>query len=242
VRPFITLTYMMARHPPDDSLGGGSLRRRLARIGAAFLPLLLGALLGAPACSRAQNSGPERDAWQRPDQVLDELGIHAGSVVADVGCGRGYFTFKLAAQVGSQGKVYAEDVDDDVLGTIQREAKTKGLTQVETIIGTPDDPSLPTSSVDVVLAMNTYHEWRKYDAMLQGLYRALKPGGLLALIDGKAEPGHPRDDYYSRHRMPEEMERTDAERNGFRFLRTEPGFTQPDNHKEFYFLVMEKPR
>jgi len=203
--------------------------------------VLMGALLGAPACSRAQNSGPERDAWQRPGEVLDELHIHAGSVVADVGCGRGYFTFKMADRVGPEGRVYAEDVDDDVLESVRREAKQKGVTQVETILGKPDDPGLPTASLDVVLAMNTYHEWRQYDAMLQALYRALKPGGLLALIDGKAEPGRPRADYYSRHRMPEELERADAERNGFHFLRTEPGFTQPDNSKEFYFLVMEKP-
>jgi len=212
------------------------------RVEVIFFPILLAVLLGAPSCSRAQNVGPERDAWQRPNEVMDELGIHAGSAVADIGCGRGYFTFKLAERVGPQGKVYAEDIKDDVVDTLRSEVKKKGLAQVQTILGKADDPGLLPLSVDVVLAMNTYHEWRDYDAMLQGLFRALKPGGLLALIDGKAESGLPREDYYSRHRMPEALERADAERNGFRFVRTEHGFTEPDDKKEFYFLVLEKPK
>ena len=177
------------RHPGAPGFPYGSAGDRLGRRfpGIALLPCfaivislaLLTPLLGLPACSPAQNSGPERDAWQRPAEVMDELGIRAGSVVADVGCGRGYFTVRLAERVGPQGKVYAEDIDNDVLDAVRREVKKSGFAQVETIVGKPDDPGLPPASVDVVLAMNTYHEWRKYDAMLQGLYRALKPGGLL---------------------------------------------------------------
>jgi len=203
--------------------------------------LLAWALFGPLACSPAQESGPERDAWQRPAEVMDELGIHTGSAVADVGCGRGYFTFKLAGRVGPQGRVYAEDVDNDALDAVRRQAKKEGLAQIEVISGAADDPRLPPSSVDVVLAMNTYHEWKKYDAMLQGLYRALRPGGRLGLIDGADETGHSRDYYYGRHRMPEEAEWQDAVRNGFRFLHKERGFTRPDRKKEFYFLVFEKP-
>ncbi len=196
------------------------------------------------ACSRlaGQNSGPERDAWQHPEQVMDALGIKPGSVVADVGCGRGYFTFHLAGRVGPQGKVYAEDVKDDELAEIRHEAKAKGLAQIETISGASDDPSLPTSTLDVVLIVNAYHEMRHYNAMLAGIYKALKPGGLLALIDGAAEPGRSRETYYSRHQMPEEVEREDAQRNGLHFLRQEPGFTRTDDQKKLYFLVLEKPR
>ena len=173
---------------------------------------------------------------------MDALGIRPGSVVADVGCGRGYFTFHLAERVGPRGKVYAEDVKDDELAEIRREAKTKGLIQIETISGTSDDPSLPTSALDVVLIVNAYHEMRQYNAMLAGIYKALKPGGLLALIDGATEPGGYRETYYSRHQMPEEVEREDAQRNGFHFLRQEPGFTRTDDQKKFYFLILEKPR
>src|SRR5271170_4403430 len=87
---------------------------------------LVGLLLAA-GCTRAQNSGPERDRWQRPDEVMDALGVKSGSAVADVGCGRGYFTMKLAARVGPTGKVYAEDIKDDVLADVRRDAEKQGF-------------------------------------------------------------------------------------------------------------------
>lgn len=220
-------------------------RSLVPRRGAtARLVVALSVATAILACARlaGQNSSPERDAWQHPEQVMDALGVKPGYAVADVGCGRGYFTFKLASRVGPGGKVYAEDLQDDEIAEIRRQAKEKGLTQIEAITGTPDDPHLPAGVLDVVLIVDAFHEMHQYDAMLVAIYRALKPGGLLALIDGKAEPGKPREDYYSRHRMPEEMERQDAERNGFHFLREEPGFTRPEPHKDYYFLIFEKPK
>lgn len=173
---------------------------------------------------------------------MDTLGVRTGNAVADVGSGRGYFTFKLAARVGRQGKVYAEDIREADLSSIRKRAEHDGLTQVETLMGASDDPHLPSLSLDGVLIMNAYHEFREHDAILRGIYRALKPGGLLALIDGAAEAGHPRDYYDGWHRLPEHFEREEAERAGFRFLCQQPGFTQPDNGKKFYFLVFEKPK
>jgi len=216
----------------------------LRRRATVWLVVALGLAAGTLACSRlaGQNSGDERDAWQHPEQVMDALAVKPGSAVADVGCGRGYFTFKLASRVGPSGKVYAEDLQDDEIAGIRREAKEKGLVQIEAITGTDDDPHLPTGSLDVVLIVDAFHEMHQYDAMLAVIYRALKPGGLLALIDGKADPGKSREDYYSRHRMPEEIERQDAERNGFHFLREEPGFVRPEPKKEYYFLIFAKPR
>jgi len=203
--------------------------------------LLSLALVSSAGCTRAQNSGPQRDKWQRPAEVMDELGVRAGSVVADIGCGRGYFSFELAKRVGPQGKVFAEDIKDDVLGDIRTDAKKQSLTQIETVLGAPDDPRLPANSLDAALTVNSFHEWRQYDDMLRHVYEALKPGGLFGLIDGAARPGQPRTTYYDEHRMPEEMERADVARHGFEFLRRERGFTEPDDGKVFYFLVFEKP-
>jgi predicted methyltransferase len=214
-------------------------RRKGCADSRAILSLLAAALLTTAAC--AQNSGPARDRWQRPDEVMDALGIHAGSVVADVGCGRGYFTMLLARRVGPEGKVYAEDINDDVLADVRRDAKQEGLKQVEEIHGAPDDPHLPAGSLDVVLTVNSYHEWRQYDQMLRQLYQALKPGGLFGLIDGVAEPGQAREVYQDEHRMPESMERDDLTRNGFHLRREAPGFTRQDDGKKFYFLIFEKP-
>jgi predicted methyltransferase len=189
----------------------------------------------------AQNAGAERDTWQRPGEVMDALGIKPGSVVADVGCGAGYFTFHLAERVGPQGEVYAEDIKDGRLVEVRKRAQKEGLTQIETVAGAEDDPKLPVARLDAVLIVDAYHEMRHYDAMLAAVYRGLKPRGLLGLIDGVAEPGRPRREYYDHHRMPEALERQDAERNGFRFVRQRPGFTRPDDKKEYYFLIFEKP-
>jgi len=172
---------------------------------------------------------------------MDALGIAPGTVVADVGSGSGYFTFHLAARVGPTGKVYAVDIDDGDLGRIRRRATKEGLAQIETVLGARDDPRLAPESVDVALVVNAYHEMRDYDAMMSGIFRALKPGGRFGIIEAADEPGKPRESYYGRHRLPEEIVREDAARAGFRFLREEPGLTRPSGRKVFYFLVFEKP-
>lgn len=172
---------------------------------------------------------------------MDDLGIRAGSVVADVGCGRGYFTFPLAERVGPKGKIYAEDVDQDDLAAIRRQARKEGLTQIEAVEGSSDDPHLPAASLDVVLIVNAYHEFQEHDAMLQAIYRTLKPGGFLGLIDGVAEAGHPRSYYNGTHRLPGAFEREDALHAGFHFVRQAPGFKRTDDGKEFYFLIFQKP-
>ena len=207
----------------------------------ASLLLVLARVLVGPACRAAQDSGAARDQWQRPQEVMDALGIRAGTAVADVGCGSGYFTFNLAERVGPQGEVYAEDIDEKEVAGIRRRAEAEGLTQVRSIVGVADDPGLPAASLDAILVVNSYHEWREYAKMLQHLSGALKPGGLLAIIDGVAEAGKPRTEYYARHRMPEEIVREDAAHEGFRFLRKEPGFLRPDQKKDFYFLIFERP-
>jgi arsenite methyltransferase len=194
------------------------------------------------ACATGQNSGPERDAWQHPEEVMDALGVHRGTVAADVGCGAGYFTFHLADRVGSKGHVYAEDILESRLDQVQKAAALEGLKQITIVLGTPDNPHLKANSLNVVLAVNTYHEWHEHRAMLASLYRDLKPGGVFGLIDAAAPSGQPRSYYYEHHRMPEQLERNEVVRAGFRLLRQEHGFTRPSDGRKFYFLVFQKPR
>lgn len=173
--------------------------------------------------------------------MLDALEIGPGSVVADVGSGPGYFTFHLAAHVGSAGKVYAVDIEEDDLKKLRGRAEGEGVQNIETIHSVADDPRLPAGCCDAVLVVNAYHEFRQYDAMLAGIFAALKPGGRLVIIDGTIENGRERDHYHRRHRIPAELVRQDAEQHGFRFLGEEPGFTRPRDNKQFWFLVFERP-
>lgn len=203
------------------------------------MPILLALFLAAAAA--AQNSGPARDAWQQPDRVMNALGVHAGSLVADVGCGAGYFVFKLALRAGPQGRVYAEDVLQYRLDQVRSEAQREHLPQIVVVHGSADNPHLPAGRVDAVLAVNTFHEWHDYESMLKGVYAALKPGGVFGDIDGAARPGLPRTYYYARHRMPKELERADITRAGFQFVREEKGFTRTNDGENFYFLIFRKP-
>ena len=87
--------------------------------------------------------GPDRDLWQKPDQVMDALGIADGTIVADLGAGGGWFTVRLARRVGPQGVVYAEDIQEQMLESIDRRVKREGLRNVRMVLGASDDPKLP---------------------------------------------------------------------------------------------------
>ncbi len=214
--------------------------RPLLRSGRRAL-LLIFSLACFAALLHAQQDSAQRDQWQRPAEVLDALGAKPGSVIADVGAGEGYFTFHLADRVGPEGKVYAEDIRESALQKIDERKQRHGLSQIQTILGTPSDPRLPAGALDAVLVVNAYHEMLDHDAMLQGMYRALKPGGRLAIIDAADELGEPRKTYQQRHTLPKQTAREDVEHDGFRFLRELPGFTPPEGTRKYYFLLFEKP-
>ena len=206
-----------------------------------FSIFMLGAaLLCASVALAGQDDGKARDAWQRPEAVMDALGIKPGSVVGDIGAGGGYFTFHLAQRVGPKGKVYAEDILEDEVNKIRERAAKEKLSQIETVLGAKDDPKLPEGSLDSVLIVNAYHEMREHDAMLRAVFRALKPGGLLAIIDAPAAPGEPREKYYDRHRIPEQFVRDDTAHNGFTFVRQEVGFNSPESGRDYFFLIFKK--
>ena len=207
--------------------------------------LFLGSFMVLVVCGAvgvtAQDETKARDAWQQPDRVMDTLGVKSGSVVGDIGAGGGYFTFHLAQRVGPTGKVYAVDILEEEVGKIRNRAVNEKLVQIEAILGATDDPKLPTERLDSVLIMNAYHEMREHDAMLRAVFRALKPGGMLAIIDAPAPAGEAREKYYERHRIPEQFVRDDAAHNGFSFVRQEPGFHSPERGRDYFFLIFKKP-
>jgi len=199
------------------------------------------AALIALAVSVAFAQDAARDQWQRPAEVMDALGVTAGSSVADVGAGDGYFTWHLAERVGTKGRVYAEDIVPSVIADLKRQGQDKGLKQVEVIEGTESDPRLPAGALDAVIVVNAYHEMDEHSAMLKGIMRALKPGGRLGIIDKEAETGHDRTWYHSHHRIAKEVVRQEATGDGFEFRGEKPGFVRPPDSK-WYFLVFVKGR
>jgi predicted methyltransferase len=128
---------------------------------------------------------PDRDLWQRPDLIMDAMGIADGSVVADIGAGSGWFTIRLARRVGPQGLVYAEDVQQEMINAISRRVSREGFNNVQAKLGTINDPKLPTQSLDAALLVDSFHEVDEKDrvTMLANLAKALKPSGRLGIID-----------------------------------------------------------
>jgi precorrin-6B methylase 2 len=130
---------------------------------------------------------PEREDEERPELVIDAMGLHGGEVVADLGAGSGYFTFRLAAKVGKNGKVLAVDIQDEMLQTLRQRATALGVTNVEEVKGSEADPHLPAGGVDVVLMVDVYHELLYPFEIMTKVGEALKPGGRVVLVEYRKE-------------------------------------------------------
>jgi ubiquinone/menaquinone biosynthesis C-methylase UbiE len=162
--------------------------------------------------------GPDRDAWQRPDEVMDKLRIAEGSAVADLGAGAGWFTMRLAARVGPNGVVYAEDVQPPMIEAIKRRVARAQLKNVKTVLGKSLDPSLP-APVDAVLIVDAYNEMEQPRVVLRNLASYLKPNGLIGIVESKKDgwgPGPPMEERVDPERMI-----NDAETAGLRLVSKE---------------------
>lgn len=135
-----------------------------------------------PAAYIAALEDPKRDAYQKPDEVLRALGVKAGEVIADVGAGSGYFTFRLAHQVGPGGRVYAVDVSADMVRHLHARVRDMGLLNVSPILAPPDDPLLP-QPVDRFVIVNVWHHVEDQARYLALMKKYLKPGGEVVMID-----------------------------------------------------------
>ena len=181
-----------------------------------------------------------RDAWQRPAEVFDAMAVKPGHRVADIGSGSGYFTFRLAAKVGAEGKVYAVDIDQKAVDKVRQRKEREKLEQVEAILGESNDPHLP-NDLDSVLIVDSYHEFREFDRMMQAVFRALKPAGRLVIIDAESPSGRPRTEYHRLHSIPAVIVLEELRRNGFVFKESRPGFYDAEYGKKFYLLIFERP-
>ncbi len=126
---------------------------------------------------------PARDAYQKPEEVVKALALRPGEVVADIGSGPGYFTLRLARAVGESGRVYAVDINPDMVRYLNRRVRDAGLHNVVSVLSEPDDPLLPDASVDCFLIVDTWHHIGNPAHYLALLKRMLKPGGRIVQID-----------------------------------------------------------
>jgi predicted methyltransferase len=162
--------------------------------------------------------GPDRDAWQKPEQIMDALAIADGSSVADIGAGAGWFTIRLARRVGPRGTVYAQDVQRQMLEAIRRRVGREGLQNVETRLGEGSDPNLPHRALDAVLVVDVYPEVDDRVTFLRNLAAALKPNGRLGIVNFKPGQGGPGPVGQEGARVDASVVEADARAAGLRVL------------------------
>ena len=190
-------------------LQASGLGQAAAQHGRLFPPQDLGLL-----------EGPDREAWQKPDQIMDALGIAEGSAVADIGVGAGWFTIRLARRVGPNGVVFAQDVQREMLDAVRRRVGREELRNVETRLGTARTPNLPAGALDAVLVVDVYPEVEDRDRVtfLQSLATSLKATGRIGIVNYKPGRGGPGPAPSEGVRVESALVERDAEAAGLRVV------------------------
>lgn len=158
---------------------------------------------------------PERQREEQPDRLVKALNIPRGATVVDLGAGVGYFTWRLARQVGRSGTVIAVEIQQEMLDMLAVNLRERGIENVEAILATPQNPRLPQAVADLVLLVDVYHELAYPSVTLAHIRRSLKPTGRLVVVEyRKGQPGVP---IHPLHKMSVDEVRSEIEPAGFRF-------------------------
>lgn len=211
----------------------------MTRVATAILVAATGLSGGLAAQQEAA-----RDGWQRVPDVFAALEIGEGSHVADIGAGSGYFTVRLADQVGSSGRVYAVEIDESSLRRLRDRLDDDGFANVEVIRGEVDDPRLPRAALDAVLVVDAYHEMTQHQAMLERMREALVPGGRLVMLDfSPPDPSTSRREQTARHRIAIEIAERELVEAGFEIRARDADFAEADGYRRSHqwMLVAGRP-
>ncbi|MGH6611589.1 MAG: class I SAM-dependent methyltransferase [Burkholderiaceae bacterium] len=161
----------------------------------------------------------EREREERTDLLLPMLALKPGDVVADIGAGTGYFSRRFADRVGSSGKVFAVDVQPQMVEMLQALSKRRGYENISPVLGGVKDVKLPAASVDLAIMVDVYHELEFPYEVLDSVVRAVKPGGRIVFVEYRAED--PRVPIKPLHKMTEAQIRREAELHALQWERTE---------------------
>ena len=174
-----------------------------------------------------------RNEEENTNLAISKLPINNKSVVADIGAGSGYYTFKIAQKV-NEGKVYAVEIQDDFIKLLKKNQQEKGIKNVEVVKGTEQNPNLTVNSIDLAIMVDVYHELAYPQEMLSALAKALKPDGKILLLEYREED--PDIAIKALHKMSVKQVNKEMEANGFKLYKREEFL--PIQH----FLVYEKVR
>jgi len=157
---------------------------------------------------------PERESEENVEGALNAIGLKPGMTVAEVGAGTGYVALRMARRVGPTGKVYANDVQPEMLQLLRANASKARLTNVTTVLGSETDPKLPSGQIDLIILVDVYHEFSQPQKMLQGIRAALKSDGRLVQLEYRQED--PAIPILPDHKMSVAEAKTEVEAEGFK--------------------------
>ncbi|MEI6715063.1 MAG: class I SAM-dependent methyltransferase [Verrucomicrobiota bacterium] len=151
---------------------------------------------------------PERESEERTDLLVEAMQLKAGEIVADIGAGSGYFTWRMAQAVAPSGKIYAVEIQQEMLDLLQRNMARHGVNNVISTLGTTSDPKLPAGEIDTILLVDVYHEFDQPYEMMEAMVKSLKKGGRLVWVEFRAED--PKVNIKAVHKMSEEQAKKEA--------------------------------
>ncbi|MBY0504756.1 MAG: methyltransferase domain-containing protein [Bryobacteraceae bacterium] len=207
---------------------------------ARLAALLLAVLVVSPACGQGVHpkSGrriapvmgvggadwlerEEREREESPSKAIELLDLKPGMVVADIGAGVGYYTIRMAKKVGPGGKVYASDIQPEMLALLRKRLESSGVNNVEMVLATETDPKLPLASIDLAIMVDVYHELAQPQRMLRKLRQTLKDDGRLVLLEFRKED--PYVPIRPEHKMSVAEAKLELEDEGFQLEKVIPG-------------------
>lgn len=175
----------------------------------------------------AQRDEAEREKFERVADIFAAMGARDGAHMADLGSADGFYTLRLAKAVGPTGVAYAVDIDQKMLDKLRERAKAENIHNIEVILGEAADPKLPAGRLDAVLVRNAYHEMPEYKSVLAGVNAALRPGGLLVIVEALHDNNREktREQQVKEHEIAPEIVEAELRDAGFEILSREELFT-----------------
>ncbi len=156
---------------------------------------------------------PERESEENPDLAVSLLGLKPGMIVADIGAGVGYYSVRFAAKVGPAGKVFATDLQPEMLRLMRKRLERDHITNIEPVLGSETESKLPDQSLDMVVLVDVYHEFSEPRKMLASIRQALKPNGRLVLLEFRKED--PKVPIREEHKMSVAVVKQELAADGF---------------------------
>jgi predicted methyltransferase len=213
---------------------------------SACLTVLPGLCAQTSGCTTAaaESAQAKRERDLKMPEIIQALGLKEGSRVADIGAGDGYYDVAMSRVVGSEGRVYAEDISPGAIKRLHERVDEAHLGNVEVIEGVADDPKLPAGALDGVLMVITYHEVADYRKMLQHVIAALKPGSWFVMVEMTPHKTltRPRADQTKNHVIAPDLAISEIREAGFEVVSRDDHFIdRPDEESTRWMMVFRKP-